>query len=223
MPLRTNQKVILTIKDQVYQIIRDNILSEQLKPGDRINEVQIAKDLNVSRSPVRSAINELIGEGLLESIPNKFVKVRKLTEKQILDIYELRLLVEGYAVEKTIEHLDEEMKRMLCDFRDQFIACSTYAMLDTYVEIDTQFHEFLIKASGNDVVYETLHRVALLINPFRVISLKSEKRFIESIDEHIELIEAICNKNLEKARERCKTHLTLAKNEIVNYLKTLHH
>ena len=80
MPLRTNQKVILTIKDQVYQIIRDNILSEQLKPGDRINEVQIAKDLNVSRSPVRSAINELIGEGLLESIPNKFVKVRKLTE-----------------------------------------------------------------------------------------------------------------------------------------------
>ena len=222
MSIGTNKKVILTIKDQVYQIIRDSIISEQLKPGDRVNEVQIAKDLNVSRTPVRSAINELIGEGLLESVPNKHVKVRKLTEKEILDIFELRLLVEGYAVEKVIERLDDRMKATFRDFRDRLKACNTYAMLGKYVEIDTELHDFLIKASGNEMLHETMHRVALLINPFRVVSLKSETRFIESIDEHIGLIDALCEKDLKRAKERIETHLTLAKNEVVEYLKTRH-
>jgi DNA-binding GntR family transcriptional regulator len=95
-------------------------------------------------------------------------------------------------------------------------------MLGKYVEIDTELHDFLIKASGNEMLHETMHRVALLINPFRVVSLKSETRFIESIDEHIGLIDALCEKDLKRAKERIETHLTLAKNEVVEYLKTQH-
>ena len=97
MPKR---RVISTIKDQVYEVIKENILNEHFKPGQRIQELEIAKQLQVSRSPVRSAINELIGEGLLESIPNKSVRVRKLSQKEIVDTFEFRLIIEKYAVKK---------------------------------------------------------------------------------------------------------------------------
>ncbi|MHC1691456.1 MAG: GntR family transcriptional regulator [Sphaerochaetaceae bacterium] len=220
MPI-TSDKVILTIKDQVYQIIRKNILSGQLKPGDRINDVQIAKDLNVSRSPVRSAIDELIGEGLLESIPNKSVKVKQLTENQVLDIFEFRLLVEGYAIEKVTEHLNEQTKTELEEFRTRFADNWTYERLHEYVELDARFHNFLVENSGNQVVHEALHRVSLLITPFRVISLKSTKRFEDSIVEHISIIDAILDHDAPLAVNRCQSHLILAKNEISTYLRDL--
>jgi DNA-binding GntR family transcriptional regulator len=211
-------KMMLTIKEQVYTIIKENILNESIKPGERINEVQIANELNVSRSPVRSAINELIGEGLLESIPNKFVKVRQLTEKEIIDIYEFRVIVEKYAIEKVIELLDTDMLEVLQSFREQFGSCCTYEQLSEYVEVDSRFHNYLVESSGNRVVLDTLHRVGVLVTPFRVISLKSRERFLQSIEEHTGMIDAICAKDLARAWERCQTHLSLAKQEIVAYL-----
>jgi DNA-binding GntR family transcriptional regulator len=214
-----DEKMMLTIKEQVYSIIKENILSEHFKPGERINEVQIANDLKVSRSPVRSAINELIGEGLLESVPNKFVKVRQLTEKEILDIYEFRVIVEKYAIEKVIALLDDTILAVLRDFRQQFINCCTYEQLPQYVEVDSRFHNYLVESSGNQVVLETLHRVGVLVTPFRVISLKSRERFQQSIEEHTGMIDAICEKDLARAWERCQSHLSLAKQEIVAHLR----
>lgn len=213
------EKMMLTIKEQVYTVIKENILNETIKPGERINEVQIANDLSVSRSPVRSAINELVGEGLLESVPNKFVKVRQLTEKEIIDIYEFRVIVEKYAIEKVIALLDDKMLAVLWKFREQFEDCGTYEQLSEYVEVDSRFHNFLVESSGNKVVLDTLHRVGVLVTPFRVISLKSRERFLQSIEEHTGMIDAICEKDLAQAWERCQSHLSLAKQEIVAHLR----
>ena len=216
--IQNTKKIVLTIKDQVYNIIKENILSERYRPGEKVNEVLLAKELGVSRSPVRSAINELVGEGLLESKPHHYVRVRKLTEKEILDVYELRLLVEQFAIEKLVETLDEEMIKQLRSFANEFSTCCTYDQLLKYVELDTRFHTFLINHTGNRLVIETFGRIGAMITPFRVISLKSKERFEESIGEHVGMIEALCEKDAKKATEACRTHLTLAKNEIVRYL-----
>jgi DNA-binding GntR family transcriptional regulator len=212
-------KVFLTIKEQVYQVIKENIINERLKPGERIQELQIAKELNVSRSPVRSAINELIGEGLLESIPNKSVTVRRLSEKEILDTYEFRVLLERFAIEKLSTNMTSETDRVLADFKQQFMENSGYEHLLSYVEIDNRFHTFLIETAGNEMISETLHRISTLVTPFRVISLKSRKRFTESVEEHIGMIDAIRAGNADLAVRCCEIHLTLAKNEIVSYLR----
>ena len=219
--LQTNKRIVLTIKDQVYNIIKENILSEHYKPGEKVNEVSLAKELGVSRSPVRSAINELVGEGLLESKPDHYVRVRKLTEKEILEVYEFRLLVEQFAIEKAVESLDEDMIVQLKNFANDFKNCCTYDQLLKYVELDSKFHKYLIEHTGNRLVIETFGRIGAMITPFRVISLKSKERFKESIGEHVGIINALCEKDVQKAIEHCQTHLTLAKNEIVRYLKKL--
>ena len=213
--------VILTIKQQVYQYLHDSILKGEFKPGQRINEVEIAQDLKVSRSPVHSAIGELIGEGLLESINNKSVIVRKLSEKQVLDIMDFRNLVETFAIKKVCEHMTLDIKQKLLEFRNSFLTNNTYDHLVSYTDTDSKFHCFLVDSAGNDIISETYHRYTVLLTPFRLISLESRKRFTESIPEHIGIIDAILAKNDEEAIGINKSHLHLAGEQIVSYFSKL--
>jgi len=213
-------RIISTIKDQVYSVIKENILNEHFKPGQRLQELQIAKDLNVSRSPVRSAINELIGEGLLESIPNKSVMVRRLSEKDIVDAYEFRLVVEGFAVQRTIELMDDAIAARLRAFRDEFTSHDDYSAIQEYIKVDTAFHEFLVSTAGNSILIDSLDKVAMLINPFRVFSLSSQQRFLDSIEEHTGLIDSILDRDAARAGSICTLHLRLAKEEIIKHLRS---
>lgn len=214
-----NKRVMTTIYDQVYEVVKENILSGAFEPGQRIQELAIAKELNVSRSPVRSAINKLIGEGLLESTPNKHVWVRNFSKKDILDAYEFRLVIEKYAIEKTIELLDDDISTKLLEFRELILANNTVDHLNEYIQIDSNFHEYLVATSGNKVIAESLEKVSVLINPFRIFSLSSKNRFKESIVEHLGIIDAILEQDGEKALSYCHTHLSLAKEEIIKHLK----
>lgn len=213
--------VILTIKDQVYQYLREIILNGDIKPGQRINEVEIAKELKISRSPVHSAISELVGEGLLESIPNKLVQVRQLTEKQVLDVLEFRMLIETFSIKKVIEDLNEETQQKLENFKTLFLNYSDYEYISDYIKTDERFHAFLVDRTGNEIIVESYHRYVSLINPFRFISLKSKKRFEDSIPEHIETIDAMIERNPDKAINVCCRHLKLASDQIVEYFKSL--
>ena len=218
MPKR---RVISKIKDQVYEVIKENILNEHFKPGQRIQELEIAKQLQVSRSPVRSAINELIGEGLLESIPNKSVRVRKLSQKEIVDTFEFRLIIEKYAVKKVAKIMNGELSGKMAAYRKRFESFRSGGSLKEYVVLDSKFHEFLVSSADNAVILESLQKVAMLIMPFRIISLNSDNRFKESIDEHEKVIDALMEGDGDKAWEVCRTHLILAKEEIVKSLEDM--
>lgn len=218
MMIRGN-KVISTIKDQVYSVIKENILNENFKPGQKIQELQIAHELNVSRSPVRSAINELIGEGLLESIPNKSVFVRRLSEKDIIDAYEYRIVIEQYAITKTIELLNDAVYKKLVEFKEAFLSFTSYEEIQEYIKVDTSFHDYLVKTAGNSIIIDSLNKVAMLITPFRVFSLSSQSRFLESIKEHTGIIDGILARDKNEAIRYSITHLSLAKEEIIKHLK----
>lgn len=217
MPLRSSQ-VIATITDQVYSVIKENILNENLKPGQKIQELQIARELNVSRSPVRSAINELIGEGLLESIPNKCVFVRRLSEKDIVDAYEFRIVIEQFAIVKVIESLDDRIAARLTEFKKEFLSHKRHQEIQEYLKVDTAFHEYLVNTAGNSIIIDSLNKVSMLITPFRVFSLSSQKRFAESIKEHSGMIDSILKRDAKSATKFCATHLCLAKEEILTHL-----
>jgi DNA-binding GntR family transcriptional regulator len=187
------------------------------QPGERINEVEIAKELNVSRSPVHCAITELTGEGLLESVSNKSIKVRQLSHKQVLDIFEYRVLVESYALGKFIPSLTPANEKAFRLFRQEFLDNATYDKLAAYVDVDARFHRYIVDCSGNDIVSDSFHRYSVLISPFRVISLKSKVRFSDSIKEHVKIIDAILSDDVSTAVATNEEHLNLASEEINTY------
>ncbi len=219
MNLKTG-KIISTIKDQVYEVLKENILNGSLQPGERIQEVQIAEKLNVSRSPVRNAINKLVGEGLLESIPNKCVCVRRFSDREIIESYEFRLIIEKFAIEKICDHMTIDMEKNLIRFRDRFKDTANFVQMNEYLLIDAEFHNYIVSESGNNVIHEALDKVSMMISPFRILALSREKRFYESVDEHTKIIEGILSQNKQQALIACETHLSLAKEEILKHLST---
>src|SRR5690554_6177336 len=104
----SNAKIFTTIQEQVYNRIKQNILSETYPQGYHLQEKELAAELGVSRSPVREALKSLSAEGLTESVPHKGVIVKILTEKEICEIYELRAILEYAALENTIKVMNNE-------------------------------------------------------------------------------------------------------------------
>ena len=98
------KRTITTMREQVYQILRDNICRGVYAPGTRLQELDIAESLDVSRSPVREALRQLAADGLLLEIPNKGVYVKEFTSKDIEEIFDLRVMLEAYAIYHSAGH-----------------------------------------------------------------------------------------------------------------------
>ena len=113
----TNKKLqVNTISHQIYSIIKKAIVSGEYAPGFWLQEVELSKELGVSRSPVREALKQLSADGLVKEIPNKGTFVREFTQKEIIEIYEIRELLESYA----ILNLPKEQQKKLTDYKKDF-------------------------------------------------------------------------------------------------------
>ena len=107
------KRPISTIREQVYQILRDDICQGVYAPGTRLQEVDLAENLNVSRSPVREALRQLAADGLLLEIPNKGVYVKEFTAKDIGEIYDLRVMLESYGIFHSAGHITSARRERL--------------------------------------------------------------------------------------------------------------
>jgi DNA-binding GntR family transcriptional regulator len=210
---------IITVKRQVYKIIRDNICNGTYPPGSRLQEIELSKKLGVSRSPVREALKQLVSEGLTDEFPNKGVFVKNYSPKDICDILDMRLLLESYSIlhARTVSAAEQkQFKGIIASLEKTYKSND----LNTYIRYDTMLHEKFVDLCGNNLLREMYGRTYMQIMQFRVYSLTSEKRFEESVTEHRGIVENILSGNLKKAVQIDETHLTRAKDSIIRYLKT---
>jgi DNA-binding GntR family transcriptional regulator len=210
-----NKYLTFTLKEQVYNIIKNDILNGVIKPGSWLQENELASQLKVSRSPIREALKELAGEGLLDNIPNKGVFVKELTRKDIIDIFELRIILEKYSIEKTTEHITEYSGNILKEIMQRLEAAFKKKNVKLYTNIDAELHNTIIYMSENKLVYEVNEKVFSLLQPFRSMSLNSKKRFEVSLNEHKNIVEALIKKDADTAWKWDLIHLNLAKDEIL--------
>lgn len=129
------------IKDYIQQQIAEGIY----RPGDRIVETKLAKELDVSQAPVREAILELSAMGLLEERPYSGTYVRRLSIAEIEDIFEIRAFVEEYAAKRAAKRATEEQLRQMEDVLDQMEGQE----LSTFVQLDMEFHGLIMDAAGS--------------------------------------------------------------------------
>ena len=115
------KRPISTIREQVYQILRDDICQGVYAPGTRLQEVDLAENLNVSRSPVREALRQLAADGLLLEIPNKGVYVKEFTAKDIGEIYDLRVMLESYGIFHSAGHITSARRERLLRFLAELV------------------------------------------------------------------------------------------------------
>ncbi len=147
-----------SLKNSIIEYIYQDILNNKYKDTNHIKEVELSQTLNVSRAPVREALNELVNLGILVKYERKGIFLKEITKKEILDTYHTKGLIEGYlaadfilnATKKDFEKLDLFVKKMGEAAQKSSKGC---------VDKGDEFHQFYLKYSTNEILLETLEKI----------------------------------------------------------------
>lgn len=198
---------IKTIQSQVYEIIKGNISAGVYRPNQRLQEIEIANELSVSRSPVREAFRELTAEGLLVALPNKGVYVKEFSQKDFREIFELRMLMENYAIRKmtpeTVDKLRENFDKVCKKMK---YALDTHD-IPLYINADTELHQMLVSSSGNELLFSTYRRTITMVGHSISNALRAPERMAGSDVEHMEIVSLLMQYEFEKAAQANEVHL----------------
>lgn len=201
----TSQKS--SLRDQVFQKLRNDILSGKYLPGDELVESTLGKELGVSRTPVREAIRQLELEGLVELIPNKGTVVNGISVQDVKDIYSIRSKLEGlcagwaarYRTEEELERLEETV------YLSKFHAQREH--YEQVFELDSRFHEILYEASHSRILAHTLGDFHQYVQKARKLSIKNRVRSKSSNEEHEKILEAVRAGDEKLAEELATQHI----------------
>ncbi|MGI6028681.1 MAG: GntR family transcriptional regulator [Candidatus Heteroscillospira sp.] len=206
-----------TIQEQVYQIIRHEVVNRVFHEGEQLKEAELAQRFNVSRSPVREALHRLAGDGMLTIIPNRGIFVKEFDEKYIIDVLELRSLLEQRAIVQSRHKLNPVLTDKMNDMRCEMTKLieNNDISLDKHAALDTEFHNFIMDINDNTFISEVAAKISALNSMFRYISLKNGDRAIESQREHIAMIDTMLSGDTEQATEIYKKHIEGTKRRVM--------
>lgn len=197
----------LSKRDIAYDYLREQIVFCELKPGDFIDEKQITEQLGCSRTPVREAINKLVDENLVRIFPRKGIVVSEISLKDLEDMIESRLLIEPYLIHQAFTRLDHES---LTAFRRQLEqkGSNTGATVDSVEDdFDYSFHMYFAKKSGNQFLISMMTTLLALSQRTRVFLPWSSERIVESVAEHLNIIDCVLNGDESGAITAVQQHL----------------
>lgn len=209
----------LPLRDVVFNTLRQAILRGELKPGERLMEVQLANKLGVSRTPIREALRKLELEGLVNMVPRKGAEVADITEKSLRDVLEVRKALEELSVqlacEKITEEEIEELKRVAERFKDTLDDQDVTKI----AEADVAFHDVIYTATDNQKLILLLNNLREQMYRYRVEYLKKEEAYPQLIAEHEELIDNISKRNKEEATRIMCEHID---NQVATVINVIH-
>ena len=197
----------INLTDRVYQELREKILSGYYTEGAALTELGIARELDVSRTPVREALRQLEQEELVELRPNRGAIVKGITIDDIRDIYEIRSLIEGLAAARVAEQASAEELDQLeetLDLTQFYLERENYEKLES---MDGRFHQQLYEVCRSRMLRRILKDLHNYVGQSRGASLKTEGRAQESIKEHRRVLEAMRARDPELAKERMTEHV----------------
>ncbi|MFC7394006.1 GntR family transcriptional regulator [Scopulibacillus cellulosilyticus] len=196
-----------TIQELTYKQLKKAILTEQLSPDLFYTETDLAEALQISRTPVREAVKELIGAGLLISVPRKGLKIREYTQLEIEQIFLLRKVIEPEILSKLLKTVTAEQIKTLKE-----LVCRQEEAIEKkdelgFIELDQKFHLSLITWTDYNIIEEMiikLHNITRLIGHK---AIRKQKRMEEVIEEHRKIIEALEQKDEAPCKKAMNHHL----------------
>ncbi len=197
----------LPLRDVVFQTLRTAILKGDLKPGERLMELQLASKLGVSRTPIREAIRMLEQEGLAIMIPRKGAEVARMTEKDMEDVLQIRCSLEELAVRLACQNITQMEMQELRVAMEQFREKTTTEDIAAIAQADVNFHDVLYKSADNPKLLGLLNNLREQMYRYRVEYLKNPSIYQQLITEHRQLYEAVKMQDAEKAAAYTRMHL----------------
>lgn len=203
--------------DFIYAEMKKMAISFYIRPGQRINEVELAKELNVSRTPLREALNRLVAERLISSQPGKGFFCRELDVKTVYDLYELRVILEEATIRQAcMRATDEELLALKNNEYAAGLAYNGMTIGET-TTADEAFHLAIIRLAKNDENVRLLNLINERIRFIRWVDMLT--RVKQTKTEHRFIMEALEVRDADRAGELMRAHIVKRMDQIVTVVR----
>ena len=191
---------------QVYQILRESILTGKFRPGERLLEFKLAKELGVSRSPIREALRMLEQDGLVITMENGIV-VNPMEVEDIEEIYQCRIATEPYAGYLAASKIKDGEITELEHLVKQAEEAYKLKESERVVDLNTEFHDQIVRISGNRRLIEIVDKIRSLSILARNTELKVYSRPRDYLDEHKEIVKALKGNDAQIVESIIRKHI----------------
>jgi len=206
------------LSQKVYQVLKKEIVQGLLEPGSRLSENKLAKELHVSRTPIRESIRKLLAEGLVKTSPNKRMTVSEFSLVDMKEVLQVRGTLEGLAASIAAKKINSQEVEKLEKNVIQMNLCIDKNNLSSYCEIDDEFHNFILTICGNKWIIKMRENLGNFIYRYRFKSLSVPGRLQHSLEEHQAIAESLKKHHAEEANKLSKLHI---ENTILNILRNI--
>jgi len=207
-----------SLRQRVYTSLKDAVLSGELKPGEIVSEIEIARRWEISRAPIREAIRQLEQENLVRSSPRRSATVVGITAASVRDLYEVRMSLEGLSarlvaersVTQEIDHLDS-----LADSVERSHSDGDYRAA---IRADDELHRKMASMTRNRVLETQIMRVMDRLMMARMMVRQIPGRLEDIVDEHRAILVALRTHDGDAAAQACTTHVQNAGERLTEML-----
>lgn len=216
---QANLDEFLPLRDVVFNTLRKAILTGELKAGERLMEIHLAKQLGVSRTPIREAIRKLELEGLVVMMPRRGAEVAQITEKDLKDVLEVRRALDALCAELACDRITQEEKAQLKDACDEFEEATRTGDATTIAQADVQLHNIIVEATGNRRLIQLINNLSEQMYRYRFEYIKEEDKHNNLVEEHRMIYDGIINNDKEMAARAARLHIDNQEKSIIRQIR----
>lgn len=205
--------------DRVYEEMKMLLVNYRFRLGERLNEVELAKQFDVSRTPLREVFNRLTAEGWLLFVPNKGFFCRTLEPQTIIDLYEMRRSLEEMSLSLAIERATDEQIAEMAKYGLDMCFVSEESPTELLVRLDEEFHQKIADLSNNTELARSIKVINERLHFVRWVALSKRERRLATYEEHLRILDAIRTRNVDAGVSLMREHVTRHREEIVTIVK----
>ncbi|MEA4922336.1 MAG: GntR family transcriptional regulator [Eubacteriaceae bacterium] len=202
------------LREIVYEELKMQILKGQIVPGTRMMEVEMAEDMGVSRTPIREAIRKLEKEGLVTIEPRRGAYASQISQKDMIEILEVRQNMEGLAAFYAATRMSREGKQKMREAADGYDRAVKEGNTHDMIKYDTEFHHIIVEGADNKILVNMVEQLQELVLRFRYLYYDSFKRGEKMPAEHHLIMEGIVSGAADDARYAADIHIERLKEMI---------
>lgn len=207
------------LREWVADAVRDMIAKGKLKPGEHICETRLASELGISRTPLREAIRLLETEGFLHVVPRRGAVVRDISIKDVTEIYEIKAALEGLSARLAARHFNKKDIERLKEINNELAKLAEKNDVNRFFKMHNQFHDYFLRASGNERLYQMNCSLIEQIHRLRLLSFTLEGRFEEAVAQHEKIIKAFEKMDAELAERLVSENVMMGYRAVTTKLK----
>jgi len=207
-----------TLADQAYALLKRSIVNGELKDEQTLPEETISKELGISRTPLRDALNRLASEGLIIQKKGRPAIVAGFTREKSLEYMEIRSVLEIHSLTKVVAKADSEFIRNLRNNLSEQLVAIEKNNFQEFIELDREFHILLASRNSNEELKDMIERMNTGVNrAFLILSSTIPKSAKGAYEEHVEIVDAIEQKDIRLAENKMIVHMNNVEKRFLNY------